>query len=215
MEDGAPTLQTEQSRTGLSVESLKRGFLDHLHYTQGRIWNVATQNDFCMALAFTVRDRLLDRWINSAKACVEDNRIRVVAYLSAEFLTGPHLGINILNLGIEDQVRQALSDLGLDLDKIVAQEEEPGLGNGGLGRLAACFMDSLATLERPAFGYGLRYEFGIFDQTIRDGWQVESTDKWLQCGNPWEIHRPEIAYHVNLGGRTEAYNDSDGRLRVN
>ena len=121
---------------------------------------------------------------------------------------------NLLNLGVTAEVRRAVSELGLDLDEIAAQEEEPGLGNGGLGRLAACYLDSLATLQIPAIGYGIRYEFGIFDQLIRDGWQVEATDKWLRLGNPWEIPRPEIAFEIGLGGHTEAGTDADGRYRV-
>jgi starch phosphorylase len=112
---------------------------------------------------------------------------------------GPHLGNNLMNLGIEQAARSALAELGQDLDEILACEEEPGLGNGGLGRLAACYLDSLATLQRPAIGYGIRYEFGLFDQTIRDGWQVEITDKWLRYGNPWEIAKPDVAYDVSWG----------------
>ena len=139
---------------------------------------------------------------------------KVVAYLSAEFLTGPHLGNSLIALGIWDAAQQALSEVGQDLTDLLDQEEEPGLGNGGLGRLAACYMDSLATLNVPAIGYGIRYEFGIFDQAIRDGWQVELTDKWLRFGNPWEIVRSEITFDVKLGGRTEAYVDEHGRYRV-
>jgi glycogen phosphorylase len=127
---------------------------------------------------------------------------------------GPHLGNNLVNLGIEPEARKAAAEMGLDFEDLLAQEEEPGLGNGGLGRLAACYLDSLATLERPAIGYGIRYEFGIFDQEIRDGWQVEVTDKWLRFGNPWEIVKPEIAYYVNFGGHTEQYHDQEGRFRV-
>ena len=139
---------------------------------------------------------------------------KVVAYLSAEFLTGPHLGNNLLCLGLRDAATEAVSGLGQSLADLLDQEEEPGLGNGGLGRLAACYMDSLATLGVPAIGYGIRYEFGIFDQAIRDGWQVELTDKWLRLGNPWEIARPELAIQVPFGGRTEQAVDEDGRLRV-
>jgi starch phosphorylase len=131
-----------------------------------------------------------------------------------EFLTGPHLGNGLINLGIWQAVDEALSRLGQDLSSLLEQEEEPGLGNGGLGRLAACYMDSLATLNVPAIGYGIRYEFGIFDQTIRDGWQVEVTDKWLRFGNPWEIVRSEITFDVKLGGCTEPYYDEKGRYRV-
>ena len=137
-----------------------------------------------------------------------------MAYLSAEFLPGPHLANNLLSLGIVEPTRQAMAELGLNLDELIEQEEEPGLGNGGLGRLASCYLDSLASVEVPAVGYGIRYEFGIFDQTIKDGWQVEITDKWLRFGNPWEIARPEIAYDVKFGGRTEASTDEQGRYRV-
>jgi len=137
-----------------------------------------------------------------------------VAYLSAEFLTGPHLGNSLINLGIWDATREAISKVGQNLSELIEQEEEPGLGNGGLGRLAACYMDSLATLNVPAIGYGIRYEFGIFDQAIRDGWQVELTDKWLRFGNPWEIVRSEINFEVKFGGRTEHYRDEQSRYRV-
>ncbi|MGD9185441.1 MAG: glycogen/starch/alpha-glucan phosphorylase, partial [Desulfobacterales bacterium] len=136
------------------------------------------------------------------------------SYLSAEFLLGPHLENNLVNLGIYDEARRAMEDLGLDFRNIIEQEEEPGLGNGGLGRLAACYLDSLATLEIPAVGYGIRYEFGMFDQEIREGWQVEVTDPWLHLGNPWEIHRPEIAYYVKWGGHTESYHDDQGNYRM-
>ena len=129
-------------------------------------------------------------------------------------MPGPHLANNLLNLGITDATRQAVKSLGFDFDEIVAQEEEPGLGNGGLGRLASCYMDSLASVEVPAIGYGIRYEFGIFDQVIRDGWQCEITDKWLRNGNPWEIARPEICYAVKFGGRTEHFTDKEGNFRV-
>jgi starch phosphorylase len=132
----------------------------------------------------------------------------------AEFLTGPHLANNLLSLGIVDQTREALSGFGVNLDHVIEQEDEPGLGNGGLGRLASCFMDSLASLEVPAVGYGIRYEFGIFEQGIKNGWQVEVTDKWLRCGHPWEIVRPEIYYEVKFGGRTEAGIDERGRFQV-
>ncbi|MCM3903772.1 MAG: glycogen/starch/alpha-glucan phosphorylase [Pyrinomonadaceae bacterium] len=192
-----------------ALQSIKTALLDHLFYTQGRLPEMATRNDWYMALAHTVRDRLLDHWIRTVRTLMRGD-VRVVSYLSAEFLIGPQMGNNLINLGIYDQVRQATAELGLDLDALLEQEEEPGLGNGGLGRLAACYLESLATLEIPAIGYGIRYEFGIFDQEIRDGWQVEVTDKWLQPGNPWEIPRPEIAFEVNLGGHTEIRNDPNG-----
>ncbi len=142
------------------------------------------------------------------------NKDKSVSYLSAEFLIGPQLGCNLISLGIYDDVKEAVAQLGQNLDELLAQEEEPGLGNGGLGRLAACFLESLASLEILGVGYGIRYEFGIFDQEIRDGWQVETTDKWLRLGNPWEISRPEINFTVNFGGHTEHQRDSENRLRV-
>ena len=167
-----------------------------------------------MALAYTVRDRMLDRYISTVDASRARTPLKVVAYLSAEFLTGPHLGNSLINLGLWEAAEEALSGVGQDLSTLLEQEEEPGLGNGGLGRLAACYMDSLATLNVPAIGYGIRYEFGIFDQAIRDGWQVELTDKWLRFGNPWEIVRSEITFDVKFGGRTERYRDAAGRQRV-
>src|ERR1700730_2364852 len=166
-----------------------------------------------MALAYAVRDRMLQHWISTAAAYTKQAS-RTVAYLSAEFLMGPHLGNNLINLGIPDRVRECMAELGLNLDDLMQQEEEPGLGNGGLGRLAACFIDSLATLEIPAVGYGIRYEFGIFHQEIVDGWQVEKTDKWLRFGNPWELKRPEWAVEVKFGGSAESYVDEHNRLRI-
>jgi starch phosphorylase len=156
---------------------------------------------------------MLARWVATVQAYAA-REVRVACYLSAEFLIGPQLGNNIVNLGIEANARAAMQALGQDLDMLLALEEEPGLGNGGLGRLAACYMDSLATLETPAIGYGIRYEFGIFDQAIRDGWQEEVTDKWLQKGNPWEIVRPDVTFYVSFGGRTESQTDAQGHLRM-
>jgi starch phosphorylase len=203
----------KNQRTGFRVEDLAQSFLDNLFFVQGRSVERATVNDLYMALAHTVRDRLVERWISTVKN-YQAQDVRVVCYLSAEFLTGPHLANNLINLGIYDETEQAMRQLGIDLDTLIEQEEEPGLGNGGLGRLAACFMDSLATLDIPAIGYGIRYEYGIFDQQIRDGWQVESTDKWLRLGNPWALERPEDAFEVKMGGRTERHNDAKGRVRV-
>jgi starch phosphorylase len=203
----------KNQRTGFRVEDLVQSFLDNLFFVQGRSVERATVNDLYMALAHTVRDRLVERWIQTVKN-YQAQDVRVVCYLSAEFLTGPHLGNNLINLGIYDETEQAMRQLGIDLNTLIEQEEEPGLGNGGLGRLAACFMDSLATLDIPAIGYGIRYEYGIFDQQIRDGWQVESTDKWLRLGNPWALERPEDAFEVKMGGRTERHTDAKGRVRV-
>ncbi|PSB20520.1 glycogen phosphorylase [filamentous cyanobacterium CCP2] len=207
------TVRIEDDRTGLGIETLKRAFLDNLFYIQGKFPAIATLNDYYMALAYTVRDRLFKRWITTAET-YGNQQSRSVCYLSAEFLMGPHLGNNLINLGIYDQVKQAVDELGLNFEELLEQEEEPGLGNGGLGRLAACYLDSLATLEIPALGYGIRYEFGIFDQRIQDGWQVEITDKWLRYGNPWEVSRPEWAVEVKFGGHTESFTDEHGRYRV-
>ena len=200
-------------RTALDKESLRRSFLDNLLYMQGKFPALATKSDYYLALAHTVRDRMLQRWISTA-ATYTAEASRTVAYLSAEFLMGPHLGNNLINLGIMDEVREVTESLGLDLDELLAQEEEPGLGNGGLGRLAACFIDSLATLGVPSLGYGIRYEFGIFHQRIVDGKQVEIADRWLRWGNPWEIHRPEWTVEIKLGGYTEPYENMFGQLRV-
>jgi len=203
----------EHTRTGTSVSVLKRAILDNLFYVQGRFPAVATTNDWYLALAYTVRDRMLHRWIDTAQAYKQE-QARTVCYLSAEFLMGPHLGVNLLNLEIWDNARQALAELGLNLEELLDQETEPGLGNGGLGRLAACFLDSLASQEIPAIGYGIRYEFGIFDQRIEDGWQVEVTDKWLLHGNPWELPRPKLNFDIPFGGVTEHYHDEGGHKRV-
>jgi glycogen phosphorylase len=202
-------------RTGLGADAIAAALIDNLHCLQGKLPQHATRNDWYMALAFTVRDRMMERYVATVESIIRTNtNAKAVAYLSAEFLTGPHLGNGLINLGIWQAVDEALSRLGQDLSSLLEQEEEPGLGNGGLGRLAACYMDSLATLNVPAIGYGIRYEFGIFDQTIRDGWQVEVTDKWLRFGNPWEIVRSEITFDVKLGGCTEPYYDEKGRYRV-
>jgi glycogen phosphorylase len=204
---------TEDVRTGPDASTLRRAIVDNLTYVQAVLPSLATTNDWYLALAHTVRDRLLHRWVRTVQTYFERD-VKVVAYLSAEFLPGPHLGNNLAHLGIEEAARQAVTELGLDLGVLLEQEEEPGLGNGGLGRLASCFLDSLATLEVPAIGYGIRYEFGLFDQEIRDGWQDEVTDKWLRYGNPWEIARPEICCEVKFGGRTESYLDEQRRHRV-
>jgi starch phosphorylase len=205
--------ERKNSRTGNSPAEIKQSILDNLYCIQARIPQTATINDWYMALAHTVRDRMLDNWL---KSNIHRGRkdLKIVSYLSAEFLVGPLLANNLISLGIQEEAQQAIAELGLDMNMLLRQEAEPGLGNGGLGRLAACYMDSLATLHVPAIGYGVRYEFGIFDQEIRDGWQVERTDKWLSSGNPWEICRPEIVFNVSGGGHTEHYRDDQGRLRV-
>lgn len=209
----AAGLRRESERNRADKEAIKRAFLDNLFYLQGKFPVLASQQDYYLALAHTVRDRLVERWISTASAYTAAGS-RTVAYLSAEFLLGPHLENNLINLGLHQTMREAMEELGLDFRDMLRQEEEPGLGNGGLGRLAACFLDSLATLEIPALGYGIRYEFGIFDQDIVDGWQVEKTDKWLRFGNPWEIPRPEWSVEVKLGGHCEHTIDEHGRYQV-
>ncbi|MEY3288733.1 MAG: hypothetical protein RLZZ419_975 [Pseudomonadota bacterium] len=202
------------TRTSLSTPALKQAVLDHLIYSLGRLPEVATEQAYYKALALTVRDRLQHLWSHSLQTYIADiSSEKMACYLSAEFLIGPQLGSSLVNLGIEQEIRIAIAEIGKNLDELIALEEEPGLGNGGLGRLAACYLDSLATLERPAIGYGIRYEFGIFDQEIHDGWQVEITDKWLRNGNPWEIAKPDFTYYVNLGGHSESYHDHQGTLR--
>ena len=209
----SPTAGHEHVRTGTSPAAIKAAFQDNLNYVVGRPLDVSTAEDRYQAIALSVRDRIMQRWLKQVEQW-NNPALRQVAYLSAEFLVGPRLGKDLLNLGITENARQALAELGLDLEQFVGLEEDPGLGNGGLGRLAACFLDSLAALGYPAIGYGIRYEFGIFDQLIKDGWQVEVTDKWLRFGNVWEIARPHFAQVVKLGGHTEPYNDEHGKYRV-
>jgi starch phosphorylase len=198
---------------GLDAAAIRESFVEKLFFEVAKFPGVATRNDHYLALARAVRDRILHRWIRSARTYLEGQH-RTVIYLSAEYLMGPQLGNNLFNLGIEGPARQAMESLGLNLDELIEHEEEPGLGNGGLGRLAACFMDSLATLDIPAIGHGIRYEFGIFDQEIVDGGQRERTDRWLRFGNPWEVRRYEIEHPVGFGGHTETIVDAAGRSRV-
>jgi starch phosphorylase len=207
------TLIQTEVRAGITAEELKQRFLENLYFSQAKFPAVATRADLYMALAYTVRHHVARRAVRTFETYYRE-KARTVCYLSAEYLPGPHLGNNLMNLGLLDQAREAVRQAGWNLDDLLDQEEEPGLGNGGLGRLAACFQDSLSTLQIPAIGYGIRYEFGIFDQDIRDGAQVEVTDKWLRFGNPWEIARPEIALPVGFGGHTRAYTGEDGRYRV-
>lgn len=209
----AKDIDADDVALGLDAGAIRRSFVEKLFFEVAKFPGVATRNDHYLALARAVRDRILHRWIRSARTYLEEQH-RTVIYLSAEYLMGPQLGNNLFNLGIEGPARQAMESLGLDIDELIEHEEEPGLGNGGLGRLAACFMDSLATLDFAAIGHGIRYEFGIFDQEIRDGWQVERTDRWLRLGNPWEVRRYEIEHTVGFGGRTETAVDAGGRSRV-
>ena len=182
------TLASE-NRAGTTAEEIAVSFSNHMTHSVGRPLEFSSMIDKYHALSVAVRDRLMDQWLETVESYRQKD-VRVLAYLSAEYLLGPHLQNDLLNLDLTSQTEQALNSLGLDLNSIAAEEPEPGLGNGGLGRLAACFLDSLSTLDIPVIGYGLRYEFGIFRQEIVDGWQVEKSDKWLQFGNPWRSAPP-------------------------
>jgi glycogen phosphorylase len=204
-------IQVEDDRTGMSPAALERAVLDHLIYTRSKDITSATLLDVFYALSFAVRDRLVNRWMRTQRAYQAQDPKRVY-YLSAEFLLGRFLSNNLINLGIHELARTELAGYGLELADVLEQEHDPGLGNGGLGRLAACFLDSMATLELPGHGYGLRYEFGIFRQEIVEGRQVEQPDTWLLYGNPWEIARPEYMVEVRFGGRVEQSVTESGKL---
>ena len=209
-----PGCYADPDRSGLSAADVFDGMTEHLFFTLGKLAPSANRHDLYMALSYAVRDRLMTRYLAGIEA-LRKAPTRVVSYLSAEFLIGPQLGNNLLMLGIQEAAAEALRGFGIEnINDILDVEEEPGLGNGGLGRLAACFLESLASLEIPATGYGIRYEFGIFDQLIRDGWQVEITDKWLKAGWPWELPQPDQACFVGFGGHTESYRDEHGTYRV-
>lgn len=206
-------VEIEDDRTGRTIPTLRRALADNLYYGLGKFPAIASRNDYYLALSLTVRDRLLHRWINTLESYLEQ-KSRVVCYMSAEFLLGPHLANNMLNLELTDKMRTSCEESGLEFDDLIDHEEEPGLGNGGLGRLAACYLDSMATGSIPSIGFGIRYEFGIFDQIIRDGWQVEVADRWLHNGNPWELAKPDESMIVKFGGKTTSYEDEKGRYRV-
>ncbi len=193
--------------------ALLHSFTNHLLYSLAKDQYSATELDRYMSMALTVRDRLIERWISTQQRYYRKDAKRVY-YLSAEFLMGRALANNLINLGLYDIARDAMKMLNLDLGDVLEQEVDAGLGNGGLGRLAACYLDSMATLDIPAYGYGIRYEFGMFDQEIKDGWQVEKPDEWLRLGNPWEIARPEYGMPVRFGGQIEEHTDDRGHLRV-
>ncbi|KAF3362930.1 Glycogen phosphorylase [Chlamydiales bacterium STE3] len=208
-------LNADEVHTGSSVASLKQSFVDDLFYLQGRHPRLASCNDCYMAMSYAVRDRLLYRSLHTLDALLsKDNEAKLVCYFSAEYLIGPQLKKNLVNLEMLPAAEEAVESFHLKIKSLFEIEREPGLGNGGLGRLAACYIDSLASLEIPALGYGIRYEFGMFNQEIIDGWQVEKTDKWLSLGYPWEVLRSEISAVVKLGGNTEGYYDNTGQYHV-
>lgn len=185
-----------------NVSTIKRTFNRHLHYTLAKDRNVSTPRDYYLALAHTVKDHLVSRWIRTQQHWYEEDPKRVY-YLSMEFYMGRALTNTMMNLGLSNAVDESLYQLGLELEELEEIEEDAGLGNGGLGRLAACFLDSMASIGLAAYGYGLRYDYGIFKQRIQDGWQLEEPDDWLRFGNPWEIARPEYMIPVNFFGRVE------------
>lgn len=184
-----------------NVATVKKTFNRHLHFTLVKDRNVATPRDYYFALAHTVRDHLVSRWIRTQQYYYERDPKRVY-YLSLEYYVGRSLTNTMVNLGIQSEVDEALYQIGLDIEDLEDLEQDAGLGNGGLGRLAACFLDSMATLGLAAYGYGLRYDYGIFTQSIKQGWQVEEPDDWLRFGNPWEKARPEYTLPVHFYGRT-------------
>lgn len=199
------------TRQGTTPESIQLDYAEQLKYELARDRYTSTKNNRYIALSRAIRDRLIDRWIETQQAH-HDDRVKRVYYLSLEFLMGRALGNNVINFKLQDAVEKALDGLGVDWEDLREVEVDAGLGNGGLGRLAACFLDSLATLQIPAMGYGLRYNYGIFRQTIENGYQVEHPDNWLQNGNPWEIARPELRIPVRFEGRIEQWTEA-GRVR--
>jgi glycogen phosphorylase len=201
------------ARTGMEAPVLKRAVLDHLLYTCAKSLDDATRQDLYSALAHTIRDRLVHRWL-ATEHTYEELDVKRAYYLSSEFLVGRSLQLCLLNLGMTEAAQLVMKERGFSLAEIFDEEGDPGLGNGGLGRLAACFMDSLATLQYPAMGYGIRYEYGIFEQRIEDGFQVERRDNWLQYNSPWDIPRHDLKQTVRFYGHVETRRDEKGELRV-
>ncbi len=200
---------TTNPHEGKDFESLKQSFIHHLEYSLAKDEFSATIHDKYKSLALLARDRLVERWIETQQAYYRDDAKRVY-YLSLEFLMGRTLGNSLMNAGLYDDAHRALMELGYDLEELREAEWDAGLGNGGLGRLAACFLDSMATLGLPAYGYGIRYEYGIFFQQIVRGSQMETPDNWLRYGNPWEFDRPEYLYPVKFYGGVKQHTDTAG-----
>ncbi len=204
---------TDAPPLGMDAESLGDDFRSYYTYNLGRDRNCRLTHYAYEALALTVRDRLMERWKNTRYA-YEESDCKRAYYLSLEFLMGRSLGNAVHNLGIEKEVADALHEVYLDMEELADIEPDAGLGNGGLGRLAACFLDSCATLQLPVMGYGIRYEYGMFRQHIKNGYQIEEPDHWLASSNCWELERPEYRQRIKFGGRSEFYNDASGKLRV-
>ena len=207
-----PLTPSNNPLLGMDVESLKESFVHNLEFALAKDEFSATARDKFNSLALTVRDRLIERWIETQQSYYRQKCKRVY-YLSLEFLIGRALGNAVINLGLEKNVEQAMLELGNSMEELQELEHDAGLGNGGLGRLAACFLDSMATLALPAYGYGIRYEYGIFFQRIRAGAQIETPDNWLRHGNPWEVERPEHLYPVHFYGKVTQATDGKGRMR--
>ncbi len=207
------TRKTTKARIGRTVQGFQQRMIDNLYHVHGQAIQSATPHNAYVALAHTVRDYLIDRWRATADAHYAANP-RFVYYLSAEYLLGRQLPQNLMYTEMTEVAREALAGLELDYDQLLQRDVEPGLGNGGLGRLAACFIDSLATLDIPAVGYGIRYEFGIFRQKFQDGWQVEKPDEWALWGNPWEFPQPDDMVEIGFWGHTESFEDAVGNQRV-
>jgi starch phosphorylase len=201
------------SDLAMDQASIKRSFAGHIEYSLAKDEYTATIRDYYRSIAYSARDRLCDRW-NQTRQRHAQSGVRNVYYLSLEYLVGRLLDNALLNLGITEEARAALAELDLDLDEISRMEDDPGLGNGGLGRLAACFLDSMANLDIAAIGYGIRYEYGIFRQAIIGGEQHEQTDTWLRYPNPWEVPRPEVIHMVRFGGRVQVYREAGRELRA-
>src|SRR5262245_43686998 len=200
-------------RASLANEDFRAAVVAHVVHTCAKEIRDASALDFYHAFAHTVRDRLVHRWLATQRTHIARD-VKRVCYLSSEFLTGRSLGLCLMNMDLHRAAVELAADYGFDLGAILECEGDPGLGNGGLGRLAACFMDSLATLQLPAIGYGIRYDFGMFEQRIDGGRQVEQHDNWLHLGNAWELPRHEDAQTVHFGGRVVFQHDRDGRLRA-
>jgi glycogen phosphorylase len=204
-----PSLLFDGQLTGVDVDSIRRSIARRLAFSVGKDTITATARDWYHATAFVTRDRLIERWMETMRSYYVADAKRVY-YLSLEFLMGRTLMNSLLNLSIDKECRQALQQLSIDLEQVRETEADAALGNGGLGRLAACFLDSMATLNLPGYGYGIRYEYGMFAQRIEGGRQVEQPDNWLRYGNPWEFPRPEVLYQVKFGGRVVEFSDEYG-----
>ncbi len=194
----------------MAVEELQKTISHHLLSFLGRDPNRASHRDLCKAISYVMRDNLIERWVETQKSYYDHHKKRVY-YLSLEFLVGRSLGNSMINMGFQGPLTEAVEQLGFDLEEVREQEEDAALGNGGLGRLASCFLDSMATLGVPGYGYGIRYEYGLFYQHLINGYQVETPDNWMRYGSPWEFERPQYLHAINFYGRVNTYKDENGK----